>query len=75
MRRSIDVYKINGLDGVIAKYDKFIGAFRRQPEMVAKVVAKPKLAERMQAILLALNIVVGAGNAAVAIDHGPCSKS
>lgn len=70
VRRSVDVYKISGLDGVLAEFDRFIGVFRRQPQMVAEVVKKPKVAEKMQALLLALNIVAGAGNAAVAIDSG-----
>lgn len=70
VRRSVDLFKVSGLEAVLADFDRFLGMLRRQPQVIAEVKEKPTLLDRLQALLLALNIIAGAGNAAVAIGHG-----
>lgn len=70
IRRAVDLYRVGGLDAVLAEFDRLMGFLNRRPDLVAAVVKEPKLKKAVGVLLLAMNLLAGLGNAAVALEHG-----
>lgn len=70
IREAVELYKIGGLEAVLAEFDRLRGTLERSPESTALILQKPKLKDRVGALLLALNVIAGLGNTAVALEQG-----
>ena len=70
IRRSVDLYRVGGLDAVLGEFDRLMGFLNRRPELRAAVVKEPKLKKAVGGLLIALNLLAGLGNAAVALEQG-----
>ncbi|WP_400995628.1 hypothetical protein [Agromyces sp. GXQ0307] len=69
---AVDLYQVSGIEAVLAEFDKLIGVLQRRPDLRRKV-KESAVAEKVAGLLMALNIVAGLGNAAVAVEAGASS--
>ncbi|MGY4857099.1 hypothetical protein [Cryobacterium sp. AP23] len=70
IRRSVDLYRVGGLDAVLGEFDRLMGFLNRRPELRVAVVKEPKLKKAVGGLLIAMNLLAAIGNAAVALESG-----
>jgi len=73
IRRSVDLFKVAGIDAVLEEFDGLAGLLMRRSNLIADIPKESKTRRAMWALLSALNVIAGIGNASVAIDGGVTS--
>jgi hypothetical protein len=68
--RSLDLFKIFGLEGVLGEYDRLIGNLARKPDLVDKISKHGDVLARLRKLITALGLIASLVNSGVSIESG-----